>query len=128
MENRRLVTLLYLAAALAGGALVSNASLQVAAYQDWSNPVLGIFSLTTLLGFLGAAITFTVLWRHAKATEFVDGAISELGKTTWPGREETVNNTGIVVGAAVGFGALMFVYDSTWSLITKFALYSNVGN
>ncbi len=128
MENRRLVTVLYLVAGLAGGVLVSSAATQVVAYQDLANPVIGIFPLTTLLGVVGAALTFGALWRHERATEFVDSAIGEMKKVTWPTREETVNNTGIVVGAAVGFGALMFVYDTTWSFITKLALYSNVGN
>lgn len=128
MENRRLVTILYLVAGLAGGVLVSSAAMQVVAYQDLANPVIGIFPLTTLLGVVGAALTFGVLWRHERATEFVDSAIGEMKKVTWPTREETVNNTGIVVGAAVGFGALMFAYDTTWSFITKLALYTNVGN
>jgi preprotein translocase SecE subunit len=128
VENQRFVTILYIVAGLAGGVLVSSAAVTVVSYQDWPDPVVGIFPLTTLLGVLGAAITFTVLWKHPTATEFVDSAIGELRKTTWPSREETVNNTGIVVGAAVGFGALMFVYDSAWSLITKLALYTNVGN
>ncbi|MBM4365882.1 MAG: preprotein translocase subunit SecE [Deltaproteobacteria bacterium] len=128
MENRRLVTILYLVAGLAGGVLVSSAATQVVAYQDLANPVVGIFPITTLLGFVGGALTFGALWRHERATEFVDSAIGEMKKVTWPTREETVNNTGIVVGAAVGFGALMFAYDTTWSFITKLALYSNVGN
>jgi len=128
VENRRFVTILYLVAGLAGGVLVSSAATQVVSYQHLANPVVGIFPVTTLLGGAGAALTFAALWRHERVGEFVDSAIGEIKKVTWPTREETVSNTGIVVGAAVGFGALMFVYDTTWSFITKVALYSNVGN
>lgn len=129
MENQRLVTLLYVVAGLSGGVLVRSAGTQVVAYQSFEDPVLlGIMSLTTLLGVIGGILTFALLTRNAKANEFADSSISEMSKVTWPGRDETVNNTGLVVGAAVGFGALMFVYDYSWSAITTFALYSTTGN
>ena len=128
MENQRLVTLLYVVAGLAGGVLVRSASLQVMAYQSVEDPVLaGLLPATTLAGVAGALLTFGLLTRNPKASEFTDSAVSEMKKVTWPSRDETVNNTGIVVGAAVGFGLLMFVYDYSWSAITTFALYSTTG-
>ena len=128
VENQRLVTLLYVVAGIAGGVLVRSAALQVMAYQSVEDPVLGgVLSATAVAGLVGAALTFGLLSRNAKANEFADSALSEMKKVTWPTRDETVNNTGIVVGAAVGFGALMFVYDYSWSAITAFALYSTTG-
>ena len=128
MENQRLVTLLYVVAGLAGGVLVRSASLQVMAYQSVEDPVLaGLLPATTLAGVVGALLTFGLLSRNVKANEFADSAVSEMKKVTWPTRDETVNNTGIVVGAAVGFGLLMFAYDYSWSAITTFALYSTTG-
>jgi preprotein translocase SecE subunit len=129
MDSTRAVTLLYVVAALAGGILLRSASLQFMGFQSMEDPVLfGLFTATTLFGVLGAVGTFFALSRNAKATEFTGSAWSELSKVTWPSREETLNNTGIVVGASIGFGALMFVYDYSWSAITTFALYSGVGN
>lgn len=129
MENQRLVTLLYVIAGIAGGVLVRSAALQAIAYRSVEDPVLGgVLSATAVVGLISGVVTFAVLSRNTKANDFVDSALKEMREVTWPTRDETVNNTGIVVGAAVGFGALMFVYDYSWSAITAFALYSSAGN
>jgi len=125
VDHQRSVTLLYLLAGLAGGLLVRSAGLQVVTYESLNDPtLLGVVSLTTLLGVVGGIATFFGLSRNAKATEFTESAISEMSRVTWPSRDETTHNTGIVIGAALGFGVLMFVYDSIWATIVKQALYS----
>ncbi|GDX78817.1 hypothetical protein LBMAG42_06280 [Deltaproteobacteria bacterium] len=122
------MTLLYVLAGIAAGVFVRSAALQVAAFQSIEDPILaGFVSATTLLGVASAAITFAVLRRHAAATAYVESAVSELDRVTWPTREETVDNTTVVVIAALGFGLLMFVYDFSWSHITTYALYTGVG-
>ena len=128
MENQRSVTLLYVLAGLAAGVFVRSAALQVAAFQSIEDPILaGLVPATTLLGLAAAAIVFAVLRRHAAATTFIESAVNELANVTWPSREETVDNTTVVVVAALGFGVLMFVYDFSWSHITTYALYTGVG-
>lgn len=128
MENQRFVTLLYVLAGIAAGVFVRSAALQVAAFQSIEDPILvGFVPATTLLGVVAAAITFGVLRRHVAATAYVESAVSELNHVTWPTRDETVDNTTVVVVAALGFGLLMFVYDFSWSHITTYALYTGVG-
>ncbi len=109
MENQRSVTLLYVLAGIAAGVFVRSAALQVAAFQNIEDPMLaGLVSATTLLGVAATAITFAVLRRHVVATAFVESAVGELDRVTWPSREETVDNTTVVV-------------------ITTYALYTGVG-
>lgn len=121
MDSNRSVTLLYILAGIAGGLFVRSAAAQVATYQNLADPTLaGVMSVTTLLGLLSGVALFVYLTRHARATEFAESAVAELERITWPSREETVHNTSIVIGTALGFGLLMFVYDSAWaSLVTK---------
>ncbi len=128
MENQRTMTLLYAVAALAAGVFVRSAALQVVAFQSVEDPILGgVLSATTLLGLVAGVLTFLALRRHRGTSEFVESAIAEVEQVSWPSRDETVSNTGIVVSAALGFGVLMFVYDFSWSQITTYALYTGVG-
>ena len=41
-------------------------------------------------------------WRETK---------SEMGKVSWPGRDEVVGTTGVVLGATVFFGVYLWVCD-----------------
>ena len=128
MENQRSVTLLFVLAGLSAGEFVYAASRDIVAFQNMEDPVLaGVVSVTTLLGLVAGVGTFFYVNRHVKANEYVQSAVAELKRITWPNREDTVNNTGIVIGAALGFGLLMFVYDFGWSTITTYTLYSGVG-
>lgn len=129
MENQRTIPLLYALAGLAGGFLVYRAGAQVVAYRHLQDPLLvGFMPLTGLLGILaGVAVAFA-LFRNTKATEFVSSALEELSHVTWPSREETTTNAGIVIGAALGLGALMFAYDTGWSFIVKNTLYAGAAN
>jgi len=50
--------------------------------------------------------------------------VSELKRVTWPTREETIGNTGIVVGATLFFATLLASYDFLWAKLTGIFLYT----
>lgn len=123
------MTFLYALAGLAAGVFVRSAALQIVAFQKVEDPILGgVLPATTLLGLVAGGLTFVAFRRNRGAGEFVESAITEVEQVSWPNRDETVSNTGIVISAALGFGVLMFVYDFSWSQITAYALYTGVGN
>lgn len=124
VENQRPVTFLFIAGGLAAGVFVRSAArflLPVAGLED--PLLLGVVALSAVLGVVGGAATFFALMRSERASAFTDSVVSELRVVHWPEREETVNNTGIVVGATVFFSALLAGYDFFWAKLTEFVLY-----
>lgn len=125
MENQRATITVFLAAGIAGGIFVWQASLAVMAFSALEDPRLGgVLNTSTVLGLLATVLTFFAFLRTARARNFVDSVWSQLFVAHWPSREETVNNTGVVVGATVFFSALLSVYDLLWGKITDYFLYS----
>ena len=121
--------MLYALTGLAGGFLVYRTGTQVVAYRHLHDVMLGgVLPVTALLGLLAGVGTVVALFRNAKANAFVESALTEMASVTWPSREETTSSAGIVIGAALGFGVLMFVYDTAWSELVTQALYTDVGN
>ncbi len=128
MENQRTISLLYALAALAGGFLVYRTGAQVVAYRQVNELMIaGAVPVTMLAGVVAGIATFVALFRNANANEFVASALEELEKVTWPTREETTENAGVVIGAALSFGFLMFFYDTGWSFLVKNTLYAGSG-
>ena len=86
--------------------------------------VLGVLSASTAAAVVVAGASFFVLLRNVRATDFTDEVVSELRKVAWPSRDETVNNTLIVIGATVFFSILLAFYDFAWAKLTELFLYS----
>lgn len=125
MENQRATIFVFLAAAIAGGVFVWQASIATMTLAVIEDPSLaGVINASGLLGLVAAAITFVTLLRLPRPRVFVDAVWVQLFAATWPSREETVNNTGVVVGATIFFSALLSVYDLVWGKITDYFLYS----
>ena len=126
MENQRGVSLVFIFGAVAVGVLVRSLAWTVMQAMVWEDPALaGPLTLSWLLGIVAGVIGFFALMRHPKSSGFVDETISELRKVTWPSRDETMGNTGVVVGATVFFSLLLAVYDFAWAEITQLFLYSS---
>jgi preprotein translocase SecE subunit len=124
VENQRAVVVTF----VAGGALMGvfvhhlvDAALRAAAMEVPA--VLSALTAPVLAGLVAGVLTFFILLRHERARAFVDSVVTELYSVTWPSREETTSNTGIVVGATVVFAALLAVYDLAWGKVAEFFLY-----
>jgi preprotein translocase SecE subunit len=126
VENQRGVSIVFILGAVAIGVLVRSVARTVMQTLAWEDPTFGgVLTLSLGLGLVGGIVGFFVLIRNAKASSFTDEVLSELTRVTWPSRDETLNNTGIVVGATIFFSALLAVYDFTWAKITELFLYSS---
>ena len=53
---------------------------------------------------------------------FVKGTIEELKKVTWPTRKEALSNTVVVLIAVVFCAALIWVFDTIFSIAFRFIL------
>ncbi len=126
MEHQRGIALTFIAGAVAIGIFVRSLLRAVMTAFLIEDPTFGGFvTLSWVFGLVGGVAGFFLLLRNQKASSFVDQTLSELGRVHWPPREETLNNTGIVVGATAFFAGLLSVYDFTWAKITEFFLYSS---
>ena len=125
MENQRAVTLLFLVGGLTAGDFCRRGIEVLLAYRVWEDPVVvGIAPASSVFGLVAGALTFVFLLRHTVSREFVDSVVAELKKVAWPSREETFNNTSVVVASAVAFALLLGLYDFTWARVTGLVLYS----
>jgi preprotein translocase SecE subunit len=127
VENQRAVTLSFVVGGVLVGVFVRSLVSAVMGYAALEDPILGgVLAASVVIGIVAGIVGFFVLLRTEKATTFVDSVWSELKKVSWPTREETTNNTTIVVGATLFFATLLAAYDFTWAKVTGFFLF-NVG-
>lgn len=125
MENQRSTIAVFLAGGIAAGVFAWQATMSVTAFAALEDQNLGgVLRMSSLLGLVVGALTFGILWRHDRARNFVDSVWAQLFVAHWPSREETANNTMVVVGATIFFAALLSVYDLVWGKVTDFFLYS----
>lgn len=125
MENQRAVAVLFIAAGVLGGVFVRSLAVAVMGYTAIQDKLVGgVAPVSTLVGVVAGIVTTVVLLRHERASAFSDSVVSELRRVTWPTREETFGNTGIVVGATLFFATLLSAYDFLWAKLTGLFLYT----
>ncbi len=124
MENQRAVAVLFIIGGVLAGVFSRSLAIAVMAYAALEDVLVVGVAMSTLIGLVVGAVTIGVLLRHAVATAFTDSVLEELKLVTWPSREETFSNTGIVVGATLFFAALLSTYDFMWAKLTGLFLYT----
>jgi preprotein translocase SecE subunit len=125
VENQRAVAVLFIIGGVLAGVFFRSATLAVIGYASLEDPLLGgIVASSGVAGFIAGVITLGVLLRNQRAGEFVDSVVTELKNVTWPSREETFSNTGIVIGSTVFFATLLASYDFLWAKLTGLFIYT----
>lgn len=125
MENQRAVAVLFIIGGVLAGVFFRSATLAVIGYASLEDPLLGgIVASSGVAGFIAGVVTLGVLLRNQRAGEFVDSVVTELKNVTWPSREETFSNTGIVIGSTVFFATLLASYDFLWAKLTGLFIYT----
>jgi preprotein translocase SecE subunit len=125
VENQRAVVVLFVTGSVLAGVFVRSLVLAVMGYAALQDALLGgIVPVSTLLGVVSGIVTLLVVLRNERARTFSDSVVTELYRVTWPTREETLGNTGIVVGATIFFATLLSTYDFLWAKLTGLFLYT----
>lgn len=125
MENQRAVAVLFIIGGVLAGVFARSLTGAVMAYAVLEDKLLGgVAPVSALIGLVVGVVTLVVLLRNETASAFTDSVVAELKRVTWPTREETLSNTGIVVGAALFFAALLSSYDFLWAKLTGLFLYT----
>lgn len=76
------------------------------------------FSLTTLIGLIGAGVGTFFLYKHATAHAFANDVVAELRKVTWPSQKETQTATVVVIITSVVLALIMGFFDLVWAQLT----------
>lgn len=72
-----------------------------------------------IIAFVAGILTFIIMKKNAKATQFTGEVIVELSKVTWPPKKETLLS-GVVVSVMVAVCALiLFTFDTLWGTLVK---------
>lgn len=125
MYNTRYITISFLAAALVVGLVARSASVDVLLWVGSADTmVAGTLPLSSVIGLVGGTVTFFGALRWRTAVNYTDEVIGELVKVTWPSREETTNNSMVVIVASLIFAGSLALFDYVWAQITEIFLFS----
>lgn len=125
MSNQRFIVLTFLLAGALAGFTLRGLGLPLLASLEVADPqLLGAINASSVVALLVGVVTFFGLLKSTAATTFVDEAIGELRKTTWPGKDETVRSTGVVIGATVFIAVVLGSYDLIWAKLTSLFLFT----
>ena len=122
--SKRMVNLFYAASTLlAWGIYAKTFALLFTTFAVRDSQLLGKgFTMTTLLGAAAAVITLIYTWRHPVVKPWLNEAGDELSKVVWPSREETVNNSKVVIIVTMIISAILWVFDQVFGHLTNMLL------
>jgi preprotein translocase SecE subunit len=125
MSNQRYIMLVLVAAALVVGVTLRSMIMELLPVLGWPDlTFFHVITVSTASATVLAIVSFVVLLRRREAVSFIDEVITELRRVTWPGREETVNNTTVVIGVVIALSTLLAFYDFIWAKVTGLLLFS----
>ena len=84
----------------------------------------GLLPLSKVIGAASAVLTVFALLKNVRAVQYTNEVIGELVKVTWPTREETTNNSIVVVLVTIIFSGSLAIYDYVWAQVTEKFLFS----
>lgn len=125
MSNQRYIVATFLGIGVLTGFTVQGLGLPLLASLEVADPqLLGLINASSLVSLLIGGLTFLIMLRHEQAYAFADESITELRKTTWPGKEETVRSTAVVIGATLFIALTLASYDFIWAKLTSIFLFT----
>jgi len=124
-NNRRFIVLTFLAGGAVLGLTVRAAA--GAFMVNLGHPdgmVLGLMHQSAMLGLISGGICFVILMRHKTAVQFTDETVTELARTTWPDREETLRSTTVVILTTTFIALSLAIFDFVWKRVANIFLFT----
>ena len=124
MSNARYIYLTFLLAGACTGLAVRSMAVAILLSMGAADTVVGgLLPLSTIIGFVSAILTFFVMLKVPVVVQYTDECISELVKVTWPDREETTNNSMVVIVATLIFSGSLAAFDFVWAKVTDLFIF-----
>lgn len=125
MANQRFIVLTFFLAGVLVGFTVRGLGLPLLASLEIADPlVLGLVNASSLVSLACGLLTFFFMLKNERAYSFTAESIYELRKTSWPGKEETVRSTAVVIGTTFFIAAALASYDLVWAKLTGIFLFT----
>lgn len=124
MSNQRYITFAFLGLALVLGVTARSAVVEAFAIAGWADPLFLNIQLSILISIAIGFAGFFALLRNKTAVTFTDEVVVELRKMHWPDKEETLNNTTVVLAACLVLGSALALFDLIWAKVTSVVLFS----
>ena len=124
-NNRRFIVMAFLSGAAVLGLTIRSAT--GAFMVNLGHPdamVAGLMHQSALIGLASAALCFFILMRHKGAVQFTDETVTELARTTWPGREETMRSTTVVLITTTFIALSLAIFDFVWKRVANVFLFT----
>ena len=125
MHTQKFIIMSFLSAAILVGFAVRGLAVPLLALFEIGDPqMLGVVNATGLVGLLSGVATFLFLNRHPVVYSFTSESIVELSKVVWPGKDDTIHSTLVVIACTLVIAFSLAVYDFVWARITSVFLFS----
>jgi preprotein translocase subunit SecF len=124
-NNRRFIVMIFMAGGAVLGLSVRAAS--GAFMLNLGHPdsmMFGLMHESALIGLASGTLCFFILMRHKAAVQFTDETVTELARTTWPDREETIRSTTVVIITTTFIAISLGVFDFIWKRVANIFLYT----
>jgi len=119
-QPRRYVVIFYALAAVVLGFFAERVLQKTFAWLRWNDAaVLGDYTVTTLVGFGGAAVAAVVTWQVERTRTLSLQVAEELRRVTWPSVRETRAATVAVILASAIAAVILGVFDFVWSWLSR---------
>ena len=122
MDNRKITLALYVSASIALWFLSRSALYYVYLQFYQIRRIPGILYAREAIPFALGAICFIVLLKNARINLFMEEVVAEIRKVTWPGREEVVRSTIVVIGCIAVASAILGLFDVVWAKVVGLLL------
>jgi preprotein translocase SecE subunit len=124
ISNQRYILMGFLGTAAFLGFAIRGLAVPLLARLEVVDPAFGPLIGTDILGILVGVVTFLGMNRHAKVYSFTDESITELRKTTWPTKAESIHSTTVCIITTFFIAATLAFYDYVWGRVTKVFLFT----
>jgi preprotein translocase subunit SecE len=119
-QPKRIVAIAYVLAAVLAGFFLEKITSLVFAYARVNDAeVFGGWSLSTVVGFVLAAIVAFVVWRIPRTQQVSLEVALELRRVTWPTLRETRAATVAVIVASAIAAVILGVFDMVWNWLSQ---------
>jgi len=123
-SNQKYILLGFLGTAAFLGFAIRGLVVPLLARLDVVDPVFGPLAGTDFLGLVCGVVIFLGMNRHQKVYSFTDESVTELRKVTWPGKDESIRSTTVVIVTTFFIAATLAFYDYVWGRVTKVFLFT----
>lgn len=125
MTVQRYLVLAFLVGAACLAVTIRSAAVNILGIAGLPDYLVGPLALSVVLAVVAFFATFFALMRNKKAVTFSTETIREMYKVTWPGREETMRSSTVVVLSAVGSATFLALCDYFWAQVTDILIFTS---